>query len=49
MLKGLEDFLQKVLKFLATLEAPMFDKPQKHSRFIQQATRYLIHEGQFLK
>jgi hypothetical protein len=31
------------------LEAPVFDKPQKHARFIQQATRYFIHEGNFLR
>jgi hypothetical protein len=47
--KGQEIFLRDVLKFLTTLEAPVFDKPQKHARFIQQATRYLIHEGKLLK
>lgn len=47
--KGQENFLQKVLKFLTTLEAPAFDKPQKHARFIQQAIQYFIHDGNFLR
>jgi hypothetical protein len=47
--QGQEDFLKDVFRFLSTLEAPIFDSPQKHARFIQQATRFLIHEGKFLK
>jgi hypothetical protein len=46
---GQEQFLRDVLRFLTTLEAPVFDKPQKHAHFIQQATRYMIHEGQMLR
>ena len=44
-----ESFLHQVYRFLSTLEAPVFDKPQKHARFIQQATRFMIHEGKFLR
>ena len=46
---GQETFLKDVYCFLMTLEAPVFDKPQKHACFIQQATRFMIHEGKFLQ
>jgi hypothetical protein len=32
--KGQEQFLRDMLRFLTTLETPVFDKPQKHAHFI---------------
>jgi hypothetical protein len=44
-----EKLLRDIYHFLRTLEAPRFPSSQKHRRFITQATRYMIHEGQFLR
>jgi hypothetical protein len=44
-----ERLLRDIYHFLRTLEAPKFSSSQKHKRFITQATRYMIHDGKFLR
>jgi transposase InsO family protein len=46
---GQERQLKDIHKFLSTLEAPVFPNSRTHRRFIQQATRYMIHEGKFMR
>lgn len=44
-----ESDLRRIDHFLRTLESPAFPSPQKHRRFISQATRFMIQDNRLVR